>query len=302
MNVLFIGFQDLVHPLYDDFLEVINGQHPVRLYDPQQPLAPQFHDVQVVVDQGGWGTHAMIDAALAGGAQLWQVIGTGLDHFDVGYCLRKGIPVSHSPGIFSGIALAEHAVFLMLCLAKSLKASHKNIRSGVCYKPMTEELADKTLGLVGFGGSGRELAKRAHALGMRVLAIDVVNVPKAVQEIKDWIFSRRMLRSSCIVSIRDVHAVADDPAQDVAVHGAAVDPRLSVGSDRSDYRRDQHQGSQKKLEDHDSHLFIAEGLHRVETSGAGGRVKSRNQADDQRKSDGGRDQPPGDRPEIVGRQ
>jgi len=168
--------------MYDDFLEAIEGKHHVRLYDARQPLASQFADTQVVVDQGGWGTHGMIDAALAGGAKLWQIIGTGLNHIDVAYVLGTGIPLANSPGFLSGVALAEHALFLMLCLSKNLNASQRNFRSGVFYHPMNEELEGKTLGLIGFGGSGRELAKRAWAFGMRTLAIDVTDVPKAVQE------------------------------------------------------------------------------------------------------------------------
>lgn len=182
MKVLFIGFKDLVHPWYDDFLEAIDGEHAVELYDPAAPLAAQFKDVEVVVDQGGWGTHQMIDAAIASGVKLWQVIGTGLNHIDVQYLLDKGVPIANTPGIFSGIALAEHAIFLMLCLAKNLDESRRNVRTGVYYHPMNEELEGKTLGLVGFGGSARELAKRAHALGMRLLAIDAIEAPRAVQE------------------------------------------------------------------------------------------------------------------------
>jgi phosphoglycerate dehydrogenase-like enzyme len=182
MRVLFIGFKDLVHPWYDDFLEAIDGKHTVELYDPKSPMAPQFRDAQVVVDQGGWGTHEMIDTAIGSGVKLWQVIGTGLNHIDVKYLLEKGVAIANTPGIFSGIALAEHALFLMLCLAKNLDESRKNLQSGVFYHPMNEELEGKTLGLVGFGGSARELAKRAWALDMRVLAVDAVDVPQAVQE------------------------------------------------------------------------------------------------------------------------
>jgi len=124
----------------------------------------------------------MIDIAIASGVKLWQVIGTGLNHIDVNYLVAKGVPIANTPGIFSGIALAEHALFLMLCLAKNLDESRRNVRSGVYYHPMNEELEGKTLGLVGFGGSARELAKRCWALGMRVLAIDAVEAPRAVQE------------------------------------------------------------------------------------------------------------------------
>ena len=42
MKVLFIGFSDVVHPWYDDFIEAIAGKHSVELYDPHSPMAPQF--------------------------------------------------------------------------------------------------------------------------------------------------------------------------------------------------------------------------------------------------------------------
>lgn len=180
MRILFVGFKDLAAPCYRDFLEAVGGSFSVALYDPGQPLADQLHQVRVVVDQGGWGTHAMVDAAKAAGVELWQVIGTGLDHLDVKYILEKGIGLANTPGIFSGIALAEHALFFMLCFAKNLHQSVENIRSGVFFHPTNEELQDKTLGLVGFGASARELAKRAGALGMRVLAMDAVEVPQSV--------------------------------------------------------------------------------------------------------------------------
>jgi D-3-phosphoglycerate dehydrogenase len=180
IRVLFIGFRDLVSLCYDDFLEVMDGQCTVSLYDPSRPIADQLHNVKVVVDQGGWGTHAMVDAAKVAGVELWQVIGTGLDHLDVNYILQKGIGLANTPGVFSGIALAEHALFLMLCFAKNLLQSADNVRSGVFFHPINEELQDKTLGLVGFGASARELAKRAWALGMRILAVDAVDVPLPV--------------------------------------------------------------------------------------------------------------------------
>jgi D-3-phosphoglycerate dehydrogenase len=96
--------------------------------------------------------------------------------------LEKGASIANTPGIFSGVALAEHALFLMLCLAKNVDESRKNVRSGIYYHPMNEELAGKTLGLVGFGGSAREVAKRAGGMQMRILAVDAVAIPRAVQE------------------------------------------------------------------------------------------------------------------------
>jgi phosphoglycerate dehydrogenase-like enzyme len=180
VRVLFIGFQDLVHPWYDDFLTAIDDRFPVELYDTSRPFADQLKDVEVVVDQGGWGTHAMADAAAVAKVKLWQVIGTGLDHIDIKYFNDRGLPVCYSPGFLSGIGLAEHALMFMLCLVKKWSVMQKNLHSGVWYHPMTDEVQGKSLGLVGFGGSARELAVRAWAMGMKISAIDVVDVPAAV--------------------------------------------------------------------------------------------------------------------------
>ena len=166
MKVLFLGTSNLLHPWYDDVLKVAAGRWPIPLFDRSQPVAPQFEGLDVVIDQGGnHGTHELIDAACEVGVKLWQVLGTGLDHTDVAYILKKGIPLANTPGQFSSIALAEHALFLMLFFAKKFFESQRSVRNQVLCEPMNEELHGKTLGLLGFGASGRELAMRAKVLG-----------------------------------------------------------------------------------------------------------------------------------------
>ena len=61
----------------------------------------------------------------------------------------------------------------MLAIAKNFKASQRSLRSRVMNAPVSEELAGHTLGIIGFGASGRALAVRAVALDMRVMAIDI---------------------------------------------------------------------------------------------------------------------------------
>jgi phosphoglycerate dehydrogenase-like enzyme len=180
MNVLYLGMPNLTH-WYDDFLAALAGRHPVTQYDYAGPVAEQFGGVGAVVALGGAVmTRPMIDAAAAEGVRLWQILGTGLDHVDVPYLLEKRLPLANTPGQFSGVALAEHALFLMLGLAKNLHTSLKYVRSGIFSLPVNDELAGKTLGLVGLGASGTELARRAWALGMRVMAVDVRKVAPAV--------------------------------------------------------------------------------------------------------------------------
>ncbi len=179
MKVLYLGVEDMLQPWYNDFRAAIAGRHTVCLYDPEKPMAGQFEDVEVVVDQGGSvGTRTLIDAGLAARVKLWQVLGTGVDHVDVAYFLEKGLALSNTPGPFSAVALAEHAMFLMLYFAKRFDEHVRNLRSEVFYLPLSEELAGKTLGLVGLGASGQAVAARAKAMGMRIVAVDAADVPR----------------------------------------------------------------------------------------------------------------------------
>jgi D-3-phosphoglycerate dehydrogenase len=176
VRVLFIPQRGNQHPWQDDFLEAAGNRWELAILDHDQPLAPQFGGVEVVVDQGGWATREMIDAGAEAGVVLWQVIGMGLDHSEVDHILARGIRLANTPGQFSAIALAEHALLLVLCFAKRLRELERNARSGLLWQPVTDELPGQTLGIVGLGASGRELARRATALGMRVIAVDPVEV------------------------------------------------------------------------------------------------------------------------------
>lgn len=176
MRVLFIPQRGNEEPWYADFVEALGDRFDLVTLDHNAPLAPQFEGVRVVVDQGGWATREMIDAGAEAGVVLWQVLGMGLDHSEVDYILAKGIRLANTPGQFSAVALAEHALLFILCFAKQLRVLERNARAGLLWRPNTDELPGQTLGVVGLGASGRELARRAAAMGMRVIAVDPVEI------------------------------------------------------------------------------------------------------------------------------
>lgn len=182
MKILFLGTRDRLDPWYSDVLQKTEGRWNIELFDVNKPLADQFRGAAVVVDQGGGhGTRERIDMALHSGVKLWQVLGTGLDHTDVDYFHEKKFPLANTPGPFSAAALAEHALFLILHFAKNFAESQRSLQARVLCQPMNEELTGKTLGLVGLGASGQELAKRASALGMRIMAMDTYPVSQEKQ-------------------------------------------------------------------------------------------------------------------------
>ncbi|MEC5342567.1 hydroxyacid dehydrogenase [Brenneria populi] len=99
--------------------------------------------------------------------------GTGTDKIDVAHAHAAGIPVAYTPDA-NVRAVAEHALMLMLATARRAAAADAATRAGnwrFKYDAEMLSLYDKTLGIVGWGRTGRLLARMAaQALGMRVLA------------------------------------------------------------------------------------------------------------------------------------
>jgi phosphoglycerate dehydrogenase-like enzyme len=175
LRVLFLPIATnpgLFKPWGEDVIAAIGDRHEVRVFDHHAPLRPQFEGVQVVIDHGGAvGTREMLHAATA--ARLWQVLGTGLDHFDLDYWRSKNMPVANCPGPFSAAALAECALMFMLMLSRRYKLTQERLRTGPFNEPMGRELEGMTLGMVGFGASAQALARRALPFGLKLAAVDV---------------------------------------------------------------------------------------------------------------------------------
>jgi D-3-phosphoglycerate dehydrogenase len=99
--------------------------------------------------------------------------GVGLDNIDVEYARSKGIQVFNTAEA-SAVAVAELAFALMIAVPTRLVEGHEGMRRREWLKKKLKrtELMGKTLGLVGAGNIGTELARRAIAFGMRVIAYD----------------------------------------------------------------------------------------------------------------------------------
>jgi D-3-phosphoglycerate dehydrogenase len=99
--------------------------------------------------------------------------GVGLDNIDLDYARSKGIQV-HNTASASAIAVAELAFALMIAVPTRLIEGHVSMTAGEWAKKQLKrtELMGKTLGLIGAGNIGTELARRAGAFGMKVIAYD----------------------------------------------------------------------------------------------------------------------------------
>lgn len=104
--------------------------------------------------------------------------GVGMDNIDVEYARSKGIQVINTPNA-SSRAVAELALAHMFSLSRMLQLSNDQMRKdgadfGALKKKYSAgtQLAGKTLGIIGFGRIGQELAKMALGIGMKVVAVD----------------------------------------------------------------------------------------------------------------------------------
>jgi phosphoglycerate dehydrogenase-like enzyme len=117
------------------------------------------------------------DIEAAAQLRIIQTPSHGFDHVDIDAAARRGIPVCNigTSGAEAGV-VAEHALLLMLACARRLIDGHEGIRAGGWPQLIgqSQELQGKTLGIVGVGHIGVEVAKRARAFDMQVLYYDVV--------------------------------------------------------------------------------------------------------------------------------
>lgn len=99
--------------------------------------------------------------------------GVGVDNIDVDAATKKGIIVSNAPE-GNTLAATEHTIAMMMALARNIPQANASLKSGEWKRSkfMGNEMNGKTLGVVGFGRIGREVAKRAQALAMTVIAYD----------------------------------------------------------------------------------------------------------------------------------
>jgi D-3-phosphoglycerate dehydrogenase len=129
--------------------------------------------------------------------------GVGVDNVDLEAATRRGVLVLNTPG-GNAASVAEHTLALMLALARAVPQADQSIKQGRWEKKrfMGRELRGKTLGIVGLGRIGVEVARRAQALEMKVLACDpYVSSVVASQANVEMVSWERLLAESDYVSL-----------------------------------------------------------------------------------------------------
>jgi phosphoglycerate dehydrogenase-like enzyme len=132
--------------------------------------------------------------------------GVGYDAIDVPAATARGILVTTTPGV-NRDAVADLALGLILCCARKLPENLAEVRRGAWIRHEGVDLAGKTLGIVGLGTIGKEVAARARGFRMRLLAYDVVQDARFAEAAGVvYVSLEELLRRSDFVSL---HAFLD---------------------------------------------------------------------------------------------
>lgn len=157
--------QDL---LYSQGYEIDTLRGPI----PEAELLPIIANYDAVICGDDDYTEEVIKTGVAGKLKFISKYGVGLDRIDLEAAKKLGIPVTNCPGV-NQVSVSEHVLALLFTFEKNVHLQYNTTQNGSWKRWVGNEIQGRTIGIVGLGAVGKELAKKALALGMDVIAYDI---------------------------------------------------------------------------------------------------------------------------------
>jgi D-3-phosphoglycerate dehydrogenase len=139
---------------------------------PESDLLPIIQNYDAVICGDDEYTEAVINKGANGQLKFISKYGVGLDKIDLVAAKKFNIPVTNCPGV-NQVSVSEHVLALLFTFEKNVHIQHNSTQTGSWKRWIGNEIEGKTIGIVGLGAVGKELAKKASALGMKVLTFDL---------------------------------------------------------------------------------------------------------------------------------
>jgi D-3-phosphoglycerate dehydrogenase len=199
----------LPQPIEEEAMVLIEkaGYEIVLSPDPKpETVLPLMRGLQAIILRTGI---RMTRELMSHADDLWVIsrTGAGVDNVDVQAATEMGILVTCVPGANTR-TVVEHALTLILTLMKQIPLMDREVRRdnfNIRFKNLPRDLNGKTLGVVGIGRIGSELARVCHqAFGMRILANDPYLPPEAQRSFRNWVEFcdvERLFRESDVISL-----------------------------------------------------------------------------------------------------
>lgn len=202
----------LTHKLHDFAINELKKEYAVEIYSGNIPM-PKFELIKKIKNKDGLVCFFFdkIDKEIIDHAKKLKVISifaAGFDLVDVNYAYKKNILVGHVPEI-SSIATAELTFGLIIDLSRRISEGDKLIRNNEwnqifgAYDYVGNGISGKTIGIIGLGNIGKELAKIAIAFNMKILYHNRNRLPKSEEDFLHgkYVSINTLLKKSDIVSI-----------------------------------------------------------------------------------------------------
>ncbi len=154
--------------LYSQGYEIDTLRGPI----PESELLPIIADYDAVICGDDDYTEEVIKVGVEGNLKYISKYGVGLDRIDLKAAKKFGVPVTNCPGV-NQVSVSEHVLALLFTFEKNVHLQYNTTREGSWKRWVGNEVQGKTIGIIGLGAVGKELAKKASALGMGVLAHDI---------------------------------------------------------------------------------------------------------------------------------
>jgi len=164
----------VAEPISSEGIDILRSyaQVDIKLGLKSEEIISTIGDYEALVVR----SQTQVSAKVIEAGKKLQVIaraGVGVDNIDVEEATRRGIVVVNAP-TGNTISAAEHTIALMLALARHIPQANAMLKSGVWQRSdfMGIEVRNKTLGIIGLGNVGSEVARRARGLEMKLIAYD----------------------------------------------------------------------------------------------------------------------------------
>ena len=139
---------------------------------PESVLLPIIQDYDAVICGDDEYTKKVLLKGKQGNLKFISKYGVGLDKIDLAAAKELEIPVSNCPGV-NQVSVAEHVMALLLTFEKNIHLQHQTTQSNSWKRMTGTEIFNKTFAIIGLGSVGKEVAIRALAFGLNVIAFDL---------------------------------------------------------------------------------------------------------------------------------
>ncbi|WP_141434370.1 phosphoglycerate dehydrogenase [Bacillus sp. 03113] len=176
-------------------LKCLISDQPIK----KEVIIENIKDVEIYIVGLEKVDKEIIDAA----ANLKYIIkqGVGIDNIDVSYAAEKNIQVTNAPGQ-NASSVADLTLGLILSIARNIPETNQMVKTGQWDIKMGYDLLGKKLGIIGFGAIGKEIARRAGAFGMNMIAYGNFKDYEAAEKLKvEFVELNELLSTSDFIVI-----------------------------------------------------------------------------------------------------